>query len=73
MKCSFANLLGAFAVAVAGVSEPLKAQQFQLPTANRTLFEKGGEEKFFVGTVGKPWTSGCFGCVRNGCDTARAC
>ena len=41
------------------------AQPFQLPTANRALFEKGGEERFFVGTVGKPWTSGCFGCVRS--------
>lgn len=40
------------------------AQPFQLPTANNALFEQGGEEKFFVGTVGKPWTSGCFGCVR---------
>src|SRR5881296_3004952 len=42
------------------------AQPLQLPTANRALFEKGGEERFFVGTVGKPWTSGCFGCVRSG-------
>lgn len=41
------------------------AQPFQLPTANRALFEKGGEEKFFVGTVGRPWTSGTFGCVRS--------
>ena len=41
------------------------AQPFQLPTANRALFEKGGEERFFVGTVGKPWTSGTFGCVRS--------
>jgi murein DD-endopeptidase MepM/ murein hydrolase activator NlpD len=41
------------------------AQLFQLPTANRALFDPGGEEKFFVGTVGKPWTSGCFGCVRS--------
>jgi murein DD-endopeptidase MepM/ murein hydrolase activator NlpD len=40
------------------------AQPFQLPTANHALFEKDGEDKFFVGTVGKPWTSGCFGCVR---------
>lgn len=40
------------------------AQPFQLPTANRALFENGGEERFFVGTVGKPWASGCFGCVR---------
>ena len=43
----------------------LTAEPFQLPTANRALFEKGGEERFFVGTVGKPWTSGCFGCVRS--------
>lgn len=38
---------------------------FQLPTANHALFEPGGEERFFVGTTGKPWTSGCFGCVRS--------
>ena len=37
---------------------------FELPTANQALFEKGGEERFFVGTVGKPWTTGTFGCVR---------
>jgi len=37
---------------------------FQLPTANQALFEPGGEERFFVGTVGKPWTTGTFGCVR---------
>lgn len=42
----------------------LCAQPFQLPTANRALFEPRGEEKFFVGTVGKPWTTGTFGCVR---------
>lgn len=42
------------------------AQPFQLPTANRALFEPGGEERFFVGTVGRPWTSGEFGCVRSG-------
>jgi murein DD-endopeptidase MepM/ murein hydrolase activator NlpD len=43
----------------------LAVQPFQLPTANRALFEPGGEERFFVGTVGKPWTSGMFGCVRS--------
>jgi len=37
---------------------------FLLPTANQTLFEPGREEKFFVGTTGKPWTSGTFGCAR---------
>ncbi len=41
------------------------AQPFQLPTANRSLLQPdGGGEKFFVGTAGKPWTSGQFGCVR---------
>src|SRR5438874_10201706 len=43
-----------------------RAEMFQLPTANHALFEKGGEERFFVGTVGKQWTSGTFGCVRSG-------
>lgn len=42
----------------------LVAEVFQFPTANRFLFELGGEEKFFVGTVGKPWITGTFGCVR---------
>jgi hypothetical protein len=41
------------------------AQPFHLPTANHALFEKGGGERFFVGTSGKPWTSGAFGCVRS--------
>ncbi len=40
------------------------AQPFRLPTANRALFEHGGEERYFTGTVGKPWMSGTFGCVR---------
>jgi len=44
----------------------LRAETFRLPTSNRAIFEKGGEEKFFVGTTGKPWTSGTFGCVRSG-------
>ena len=43
----------------------LGAEIFHLPTTNRALFEKGGEEIFFVGTTGKPWTSGTFGCVRS--------
>ncbi|MCX6880969.1 MAG: M23 family metallopeptidase [Verrucomicrobia bacterium] len=41
------------------------AQTFVLPTANRALFDRGGEDRYFVGTVGKPWTSGTFGCVRS--------
>ena len=40
------------------------SQPFHLPTANRSLFDLGGEAKFFVGTVGKPWVTGMFGCVR---------
>ena len=40
------------------------AEAFKLPTANEAIFQRGAEEKFFVGTVGKPWTSGTFGCVR---------
>lgn len=44
----------------------LRAQSFQFPTANHALFDAdGGGERFFVGTVGKPWTSGSFGCVRS--------
>ena len=42
-----------------------QAQPFQLPTANHALFDKDGGEKYFVGTVGKPWMSGTFGCVRS--------
>ncbi|MSU63386.1 MAG: M23 family metallopeptidase [Pedosphaera sp.] len=41
------------------------AQLFQLPTANRAIYEPDGGERFFVGTVGKPWSSGTFGCVRS--------
>ena len=41
------------------------SQPFLFPTANHALYEKGGEERFFVGTVGKSWESGTFGCVRS--------
>ncbi|MEY4691919.1 MAG: hypothetical protein RIT19_2244 [Verrucomicrobiota bacterium] len=45
----------------------LGAQPFQLPTANRAILDPdGGAERYFVGTAGKPWTSGQFGCVRSG-------
>lgn len=44
----------------------LRAQPFHLPTANRALFGKNGGERFFVGTVGRTWESGTFGCVRTG-------
>lgn len=42
-----------------------KAQTFQLPSPNKALYENGGAERYFVGTVGKPWSSGTFGCVRS--------
>lgn len=41
------------------------AQPFHLPTANRAIFEPGKEDQFLVGTVGKPSSSGGFGCVRS--------
>jgi murein DD-endopeptidase MepM/ murein hydrolase activator NlpD len=53
-------LLGFF-LGVAAAS----AQTLQLPTSNRALFEPNGGERFFVGTVGKPWATGMFGCVRS--------
>jgi murein DD-endopeptidase MepM/ murein hydrolase activator NlpD len=38
---------------------------FELPTVNRAVLDPdGGGERFFVGTEGKPWMSGQFGCVR---------
>ena len=42
----------------------VRGAAFALPTANDAIYQRGAEEKFFVGTVGKPWTSGTFGCVR---------
>jgi murein DD-endopeptidase MepM/ murein hydrolase activator NlpD len=56
---------GCFSILAALFAANAAAELFQLPTANHALYEKGGEEKFFVGTVGKPWTSGTFGCVRS--------
>jgi murein DD-endopeptidase MepM/ murein hydrolase activator NlpD len=55
----FVSFIFAFGFSVAGY-----AQGFSLPTPNDTLF-KGGGDAFFVGTTGKPWTSGRFGCVRS--------
>ena len=40
------------------------AQPCHFPTANHTLLQPGSEDRFFVGTVGKPWATGQFGCVR---------
>ncbi|MBT5708525.1 MAG: M23 family metallopeptidase [Verrucomicrobia bacterium] len=38
---------------------------FSFPTSNHALLEENGDDAFFVGTPGKPWTSGSFGCVRS--------
>jgi peptidoglycan LD-endopeptidase LytH len=53
-------------VGLGSLALQLRAQPFQLPTANRALFEAdGGGERFFVPTVGKTWITGTFGCVRS--------
>lgn len=42
-----------------------RADVFILPTPNRALLESGPSEKYLVGTIGRPWPSGGFGCVRS--------
>jgi murein DD-endopeptidase MepM/ murein hydrolase activator NlpD len=41
------------------------ADLFQLPTANRALYQVGAMERYFAPTAGRSWESGTFGCVRN--------
>jgi peptidoglycan LD-endopeptidase LytH len=53
-------------IAFAILGHAATAETFRLPTANRALFQSGAHENFYVGTVGKPWMSGTFGCVRSG-------
>ena len=66
MTSPFATrIICAVAAVFAHLGVAVVAQPFKLPTANRALYDKGGEERFFVGTVGKSWTSGTFGCVRS--------
>lgn len=43
----------------------LRADVFILPTPNMDLLKSGPSEKYLVGTTGKPWTSGGYGCVRS--------
>jgi peptidoglycan LD-endopeptidase LytH len=38
---------------------------FHLPTANTALLDPDTQDRYFTGTVGRPWTSGTFGCVRS--------
>jgi murein DD-endopeptidase MepM/ murein hydrolase activator NlpD len=47
------------------VAGSLAGEEIRFPTENRALLNGGGGDRFFVGTVGKPWTSGTFGCVRS--------
>lgn len=50
-----------FAAALAAV-----ADTFVLPTANRAIYDAdGGTSRYYVGTVGRTWQSGTFGCVRS--------
>jgi peptidoglycan LD-endopeptidase LytH len=51
-----------FFIAICSVA---RGEMFILPTPNRALLERGPGEKYLVGTIGKPWTSGGFGCVRS--------
>lgn len=57
-------LIGAWAGAFV-FPEAASAQPFHFPTANRALFEPDGAGRFFVGTPGRDWRSGMFGCVRS--------
>lgn len=40
------------------------AEVFVLPTPNKSILTSGLGEGYLVGTVGRPWPSGGFGCVR---------
>ena len=64
MTCEISGLGWIFLVLLLASCPAGFSQTFRFPTANHALLESGGEERFFVGTVGKPWSSGMFGCVR---------
>ncbi len=65
VSAQFLKRLGAAATLMLLVDSAFAQQPFQLPTANRAIFDPDNQPKFFVETVGKTWTSGCFGCVRS--------
>jgi hypothetical protein len=53
-------------VLACGVVAVARADTFILPTPNRALLNDGAlSEKYLVGTTGKPWQSGGFGCIRS--------
>ena len=63
---SLAGLLLIFGLVARGAPVgPAAPAVFRLPTANRALLQPGGEERYFAGTEGKPWTSGTYGFVRS--------
>lgn len=57
--------LALLATVLIGIAWAATAAAFELPTQNRAIFEPGGDERYFVPTPDKPWTSGAFGCVRS--------
>lgn len=61
----FINRIGILISALIATAAIHAAPMITFPTENRLLLESGKEAKFFVGTVGKPWISGTFGCVRS--------
>jgi len=65
MLSALRRILRLASMAALCASVTMHAEMFRLPTANRAIYEPGGEERFFVGTVGKNWVSGTFGCVRS--------
>lgn len=52
--------------AASAPSTPPSPLPLRFPTPNTALLEPEGGERFFVGTAGKPWTHGTFGCTRTG-------
>jgi len=66
MTC-FNRILSRFAtgIAVAVAGSRLLGQPFKLPTANTAVLEREDGASAFAGTVGRPWPSGTFGCVRS--------
>ena len=61
MKKFLFAVLGLFALTFASSAQ----LPFSFPTANHALYEPGGDDRFIVGTPGKPWITGSFGCVRS--------
>jgi murein DD-endopeptidase MepM/ murein hydrolase activator NlpD len=64
MRVKLRSLL--FVLLLASCAASFGAEKFHLPTANQAIFKPNEQEKYFVGTTDKPWTSGTFGCVRSG-------